>query len=88
AYLSRGAAKYELQDYRGAIADFTKVIELDLKNSDAYSNRGVAKNGGRKEHGRNTKKGPQIRVKQKDQLLGRELHGVHPKRDGISKNRR
>ncbi len=43
-----GLAKYESGDYLGAIADFSKVIELDPQNREgglvfAYSRRGLAK---------------------------------------------
>ena len=42
-YLNRGLAKIKIQDYTGAIADFTKAIEIDPKDADAYNDRGVAK---------------------------------------------
>jgi tetratricopeptide (TPR) repeat protein len=44
-YYNRGDAKNSLQDYKGAIADFTKAIELELKGASAYYGRGVAKIG-------------------------------------------
>ena len=40
AYLRRGISKYELEDYSGAIADYTKSIELDPNNANTYNNRG------------------------------------------------
>ena len=43
AYFNRGLSKAKLQDYRGAIADFTKAIELKPDNAEAYYNRGNAK---------------------------------------------
>ena len=42
-YLAQGNVKYAAQDYKGAIADYTKVIELQPADSDAYYNRGLAK---------------------------------------------
>ena len=39
----RGVANKVLEKYSEAIADFTKVIELDPKNALAYYNRGAAK---------------------------------------------
>jgi tetratricopeptide (TPR) repeat protein len=41
-YYNRGNSKSRLQDFRGAIADFTKSIELN-PSSDAYNNRGISK---------------------------------------------
>lgn len=41
-YYKRGLAKSNLQDYRGAIADYTKAIELNPAYSDVYINRGNA----------------------------------------------
>jgi tetratricopeptide (TPR) repeat protein len=43
AYYNRGLSKDYLQDYRGAIADYSKAIELDPNYSDAYYNRGLSK---------------------------------------------
>jgi lipoprotein NlpI len=43
AYINRGVSKHKLNDYQGAIADFSKVIELDPTNTKAYINRGVSK---------------------------------------------
>ena len=42
-YYKRGNAKEKLQDYTGAIADYTKAIELNPKDPSAYYNRGLAK---------------------------------------------
>ncbi len=42
AYFNRGNAKYELEDYRGAIADYSKAIEINPNDADAYGNRGIA----------------------------------------------
>ena len=42
-YYSRGCAKDKLQDYTGAIPDYTKAIALDPNFAVAYCNRGVAK---------------------------------------------
>jgi tetratricopeptide (TPR) repeat protein len=41
--MHRGGAKSVLGDYRGAIQDFTKAIELDPTNANYYMSRGVAK---------------------------------------------
>ena len=43
AFLYRGAAKYELSDYKGAIADFDKVLMLNRANIFALRNRAHAK---------------------------------------------
>jgi len=42
-YYDRGNAKYELEDYYGAIVDYNKAIELDPDYASAYYNRGNAK---------------------------------------------
>jgi protein O-mannosyl-transferase len=42
-YNTRGNAKSDLEDYRGAITDYTKAIELDPKDPTAYNNMGNAK---------------------------------------------
>ena len=43
AYFYRAFAKYDLEDYKGAIEDYTKAIEHDPKNSSAFANRGNRK---------------------------------------------
>ena len=42
-YLSRGNARWQKGDLEGAIADYTKAIELDPNSADGYYNRGVAR---------------------------------------------
>ncbi len=41
-YLERGKAYLQIDDNDRAIADFTKVIQLDPEGADAYNHRGVA----------------------------------------------
>jgi tetratricopeptide (TPR) repeat protein len=41
--LHRGYAKKRLGDKKGAIADYTKAIELNPQYADAYYSRGNAK---------------------------------------------
>ena len=43
SYYNRGVAKFQLQDYQGALADFNKAIELQSDFADAYLNRGIVK---------------------------------------------
>ena len=43
AYINRGHAKIQLNDYSGAIADSTKAIEINPENEKAYINHGYAK---------------------------------------------
>ncbi len=38
-YLLQGNAKFKAKDYEGAIKDFTKTIEINPKNGQAYINR-------------------------------------------------
>ena len=42
-YFNRANDKAKLQDYRGAIADYSKAIELNPNNGKAYYNRGISK---------------------------------------------
>ena len=42
-YGLRAEAKEALQDYTGAKADYTKIIELDPKSGLAYKSRGLVK---------------------------------------------
>ncbi|MEJ5287638.1 MAG: tetratricopeptide repeat protein, partial [Bacteroidota bacterium] len=41
-YVSRGNAKFEKGDFRGAIEDYTKAIEIKPNYAEAYFNRGKA----------------------------------------------
>ena len=43
AYYNRGVSKSDLNDYNGAIVDYTKSIEIDPNYADAYLNRGNSK---------------------------------------------
>jgi tetratricopeptide (TPR) repeat protein len=42
-YFLRASSKYDQEDYKGAIADYTEVIKISPNNADAYHNRGLAK---------------------------------------------
>ena len=42
-YYNLGIDKYDAGDYYGAIADYTKAIESNLKYAKAYNNRGRVK---------------------------------------------
>ena len=52
-YFNSGYAKAELKkDYRGEIQDYTKAIELNPKDAEAYYNRGLTKiTSGQKDSG-------------------------------------
>lgn len=43
AYLARGVAKGNINDHRGAIADFTTALGINSRIPDGYNNRGLAK---------------------------------------------
>ncbi len=43
-YFEIGNAKYDLEDHRGAVLDYTKAIEINTKYSKAYYYRGFTKN--------------------------------------------
>jgi len=42
-YFTRGNIKSDMQDYPGAIENYSRAIELDPKYANAYNNRGIAK---------------------------------------------
>ena len=42
-YYNRGNAKYDLEDYYGAIADYSKAIEINPREAFIFKNRGIAK---------------------------------------------
>ena len=42
-YFDSGYDKDNLKDYYGAIADYTKAIEINPNYAKAYSNRGISK---------------------------------------------
>ena len=43
AYFNRGVAKSILKMYKESITDFTKVIQLDPTDTEAYNSRGRAR---------------------------------------------
>lgn len=40
-YIGRAAARQEKKDYNGALADYSRAIELDPGAAEAYANRAV-----------------------------------------------
>ena len=42
-YNKRGNQKYDVEDYKGAISDFSKAIKINPQYGDAYNNRGNVK---------------------------------------------
>jgi len=42
-YFNSGGRKYDIQDFVGAIADYTRALELNPELAEAYNNRGLAK---------------------------------------------
>ena len=44
AYSNRGAARSAQGDNEGAIADYTRAIEINPQLANAYANRGVVRN--------------------------------------------
>ena len=42
-YFKKGVAKSYLKDYRGAMQDYNKAIDIDPKHKNAYYGRGIAK---------------------------------------------
>jgi tetratricopeptide (TPR) repeat protein len=42
-HLENGLDKYDLKDYYGAIADYTKAIEINPNSAKAYYRRGLEK---------------------------------------------
>ena len=42
-YFNRTLSKDKLEDYKGAIDDYTKIIKLESNNKRSYHNRGISK---------------------------------------------
>ncbi|QNJ29506.1 tetratricopeptide repeat protein [Synechococcus sp. A15-24] len=42
-YFNQGVKKYEAGNYRGAIDDWSKAIEINPQDAIAYNSRGIAK---------------------------------------------
>ena len=42
-YNKRGNEKYDAEDYKGAISDFSKAIKINPQHEEAYNNRGNVK---------------------------------------------
>jgi tetratricopeptide (TPR) repeat protein len=51
-YFTRGYANYDKKDYDSAIADYSKVIQLNPKDYAAFNNRGLAYMDGKKDYNR------------------------------------
>ena len=47
-YFDQGIEKYDSGNYQGAILDYTKAIEIDPNNANAFVNRGIAKGDSKK----------------------------------------
>ena len=43
-YYNKGLDKFESKDYKGAISEFTKSININPNDAETYNNRGVTKN--------------------------------------------
>ena len=42
-YYNQGVEKYKADNYQGSIDDYTKAIEINPQDADAFYNRGIAK---------------------------------------------
>ena len=67
-YFDRAYDKAEKGDYYGAIADYTKVIEINPRNAAAYNNRGSAKSNLNDDYGAIADYTKAMRLTQKMQL--------------------
>jgi tetratricopeptide (TPR) repeat protein len=43
AYVNRATVRYKQRDYKGAVADCDKAIQINSNYGEAYLNRGIAK---------------------------------------------
>ena len=43
SFFTKGNKEFDQKDYKSAIADYTKAIEINPKLTEAYCNRGLAK---------------------------------------------
>ena len=73
---NQGAAKNSLDDYRGAIDDCTKAIELEPKNDFAWSNRGLARYRLGKYEDALKDADEALRLNPKDEMLQRNRQAV------------
>ena len=44
-FYNSGVEKHKEDDFQGAIDNYTKTIQVNPKNTDAYNNRGLVKDG-------------------------------------------
>lgn len=42
-YFEKGLARYDIEDYRGAIEDYNKTVEINLQYAEVYAMRGISR---------------------------------------------
>ena len=73
-YYKRGNEKYDLEDFKGALSDYTEAIKINPKDGDAYYGRGYAREMLKDFKGALSDYTEAIKINPKDAELYMDLH--------------
>ena len=68
-FYNSGVEKHKEDDYQGEIDNYTKTIQVNPKNTDAYNNRGLVKDGLGDHHGAMADYNKAVRLRRYTPLL-------------------